>query len=108
VPIVEAVRASKGEPQRPPLTLTEQLETARAAPAGVNGDQAVDLTRKTSGNFVVTLLRSGYAQLKEEPGFALVGESFLRWRSPAEFAMLIADETEKWAKVVKFAGIRAD
>jgi len=28
--------------------------------------------------------------------------------SPAEFAMLIADETEKWAKVAKFAGIRAD
>jgi tripartite-type tricarboxylate transporter receptor subunit TctC len=28
--------------------------------------------------------------------------------SPAQFAKLIADETEKWAKVVKFAGIKAD
>jgi hypothetical protein len=28
--------------------------------------------------------------------------------SPAEFGKLIADETEKWAKVVKFAGIKAD
>jgi tripartite-type tricarboxylate transporter receptor subunit TctC len=28
--------------------------------------------------------------------------------SPADFGKLIADETEKWAKVVKFAGIRAD
>jgi hypothetical protein len=28
--------------------------------------------------------------------------------SPADFGMLIADETEKWAKVVKFAGIKAD
>jgi len=28
--------------------------------------------------------------------------------SPAEFAALIAGETEKWAKVVKFAGARAD
>jgi len=28
--------------------------------------------------------------------------------SPADFAKLIADEIEKWAKVVKFAGIRAD
>jgi tripartite-type tricarboxylate transporter receptor subunit TctC len=27
--------------------------------------------------------------------------------SPAEFGKLIADETEKWAKVVKFAGIKA-
>jgi tripartite-type tricarboxylate transporter receptor subunit TctC len=28
--------------------------------------------------------------------------------SPAEFGRLIANETEKWAKVVKFAGIKAD
>jgi tripartite-type tricarboxylate transporter receptor subunit TctC len=28
--------------------------------------------------------------------------------SPADFGKLITDETEKWAKVVKFAGIRAD
>jgi tripartite-type tricarboxylate transporter receptor subunit TctC len=28
--------------------------------------------------------------------------------SPADFGRLVAEETEKWAKVVKFAGIRAD
>src|SRR5207253_560019 len=28
--------------------------------------------------------------------------------SPAEFGKLIAEETEKWAKVVKFAGIKPD
>jgi tripartite-type tricarboxylate transporter receptor subunit TctC len=28
-----------------------------------------------------------------------------RVRTPAEFAKFIADETEKWAKVTKFAGI---
>jgi tripartite-type tricarboxylate transporter receptor subunit TctC len=28
--------------------------------------------------------------------------------SPAEFGKLIVDETEKWGKVVKFAGLRAD
>ena len=28
--------------------------------------------------------------------------------SPADFGRLIADETEKWAKVVKFAGIKAE
>jgi hypothetical protein len=26
--------------------------------------------------------------------------------SPADFGKLIADETEKWAKVVKFAGLK--
>ena len=28
--------------------------------------------------------------------------------SPADFGRLIADETEKWGKVVKFVGIKAD
>jgi hypothetical protein len=28
--------------------------------------------------------------------------------SPADFGKLIAEATEKWAKVVKFAGIKAD
>jgi tripartite-type tricarboxylate transporter receptor subunit TctC len=28
--------------------------------------------------------------------------------SPADFGKLIAEETEKWAKVVKFAGIKAE
>ena len=28
--------------------------------------------------------------------------------SPADFGKFIADETEKWAKVVRFAGIKAE
>jgi tripartite-type tricarboxylate transporter receptor subunit TctC len=28
--------------------------------------------------------------------------------SPADFGTLIAEETEKWGKVVKFAGVKAD
>jgi len=39
------------------------------------------------------------AQLADLGGVALPG-------SPAEFGKLIADETEKWAKVIKFAGIK--
>jgi tripartite-type tricarboxylate transporter receptor subunit TctC len=29
-------------------------------------------------------------------------------RTPAEFGKFIADETEKWAKVIKFANIKAE
>jgi hypothetical protein len=28
--------------------------------------------------------------------------------SPADFGKLVADETEKWRKVVKFAGVKAE
>ena len=41
------------------------------------------------------------ARLADLGGVALLG-------SPAEFGKLITDETEKWAKVIKFAGIKAD
>jgi tripartite-type tricarboxylate transporter receptor subunit TctC len=38
-----------------------------------------------------------------EPGFIV-----LRLGSPAEFGKFLVEETEKWANVVKFAGIKAD
>ena len=39
----------------------------------------------------------------------LIGLSgILNASSPAEFGNLIADDTEKWAKVVKFAGIKPE
>jgi tripartite-type tricarboxylate transporter receptor subunit TctC len=41
------------------------------------------------------------AQLAELGGMAIGG-------SPAEFGKFIADETEKWGKVITFAGIRAE
>ena len=41
------------------------------------------------------------ARLADLGGTPLVG-------SPADFGKLIVEETEKWAKVVKFAGIKAD
>jgi tripartite-type tricarboxylate transporter receptor subunit TctC len=41
------------------------------------------------------------ARLADLGGAALAG-------SPVDFGKFIADETEKWAKVIKFAGIKAD
>jgi tripartite-type tricarboxylate transporter receptor subunit TctC len=43
--------------------------------------------------------RKAKAQLADLGGTALVG-------SPADFGKLIADETEKWGKVVKSVGIK--
>jgi tripartite-type tricarboxylate transporter receptor subunit TctC len=40
--------------------------------------------------------------------FADLGATLFAPASPREFGKFIADETEKWAKVVKFAGLRAD
>ena len=41
------------------------------------------------------------ARLADLGGTALAG-------SPADFGKLIADETEKWGKVIKFAGIKPE
>jgi tripartite-type tricarboxylate transporter receptor subunit TctC len=41
------------------------------------------------------------ARLADLGGIALAG-------SPADFGKLIAEETEKWAKVIQFAGVKAD
>jgi hypothetical protein len=71
LPIVEAARTSEGLATPSAVeALTEEIEAARDAPAGLHGDQRVDLSRKTSSNFVVTLLRSAYALARAEPGFA--------------------------------------
>jgi hypothetical protein len=40
-------------------------------------------------------------RLADMGGSALAG-------SPADFGKLVADETEKWAKVVKFSGAKAE
>jgi hypothetical protein len=45
--------------------------------------------------------QSRHARLADLGGVALPG-------SVADYVKLIADETEKWAKVVKFAGVRVD
>jgi len=49
----------------------------------------------------LTLAPKIRARLADMGGAVLAG-------SPAEFSKLLADETEKWAKVVKFSGAKAD
>jgi tripartite-type tricarboxylate transporter receptor subunit TctC len=47
------------------------------------------------------------ADAKAQARFAELGASLLPG-SPADFGKLLADETEKWGKVVKFSGAKPD
>jgi tripartite-type tricarboxylate transporter receptor subunit TctC len=52
-------------------------------------------------------INAGLADPKMKARFAEFGGMVLA-SSPADFGKLIAGETEKWGKVVKFVGIKAD
>jgi tripartite-type tricarboxylate transporter receptor subunit TctC len=52
-------------------------------------------------------INAGLADPKIKARFADLGATVIPG-SPADFGKLIAEETEKWGKVVKFAGIKAD
>ena len=52
-------------------------------------------------------INAGLTDAKLKARLADLGGTVLAG-SPADFGKLIADETEKWAKVIKFAGIKAD
>jgi tripartite-type tricarboxylate transporter receptor subunit TctC len=52
-------------------------------------------------------IQAAFADPRMKARFAELGGVPLTG-SPAEFGKLIAAETERWAKVVKFAGIKAD
>jgi tripartite-type tricarboxylate transporter receptor subunit TctC len=52
-------------------------------------------------------INAGLADPKIKARLADLGGTLLAG-SPADFGKLIADETEKWGKVVKFAGLKPD
>ncbi|MGA8615236.1 MAG: tripartite tricarboxylate transporter substrate-binding protein, partial [Xanthobacteraceae bacterium] len=70
----------------------------------------IGAAKNTPADIVGTLnkeINAGLADAKMKARFADLGSSpFVV--SPAAFGKFMADETEKWAKVVKFAGIKAD
>jgi tripartite-type tricarboxylate transporter receptor subunit TctC len=74
------------------------LWTGIGAPKNTPADIVDKLNREINAGLADPTIKARLADLGGTP---LVG-------SPADFGKLIADETEKWAKVVKFAGIKAD
>src|SRR5262249_21146351 len=69
-----------------------------AAPAGTPAAIVETLNRELNAAFADPKMSARIAELGGTP---LPG-------SPADFAKLFADETEKWAKVVKLSGAKAD
>jgi tripartite-type tricarboxylate transporter receptor subunit TctC len=76
----------------------------------VTGFLGIGVPQGTPGEIVERLNREVNVALAEPVVTARMAElgSEIFTGSPADFAKLIAEETEKWAKVVKFAGIKAE
>jgi len=69
-----------------------------AAPKGTPADIIALINRETNAGLADPTIK---ARLDDMGGMALTG-------SPADFGKLIADETEKWGKVIRDAGIKAE
>jgi tripartite-type tricarboxylate transporter receptor subunit TctC len=67
-------------------------------------------SRKMPANIIETLnkeINVRLADSKSQAQIAATGyEAFAT--SPADFGRLVVEETEKWAKVIKFAGIKPE
>jgi len=76
----------------------------------VSGWYGVVAPRNTPANVVDMLnnaVKAGLADSKITTQLASMGNA-VDASSPADFAKFIADETEKWGKVVRFAGIKVE
>ena len=69
-----------------------------AVPAKTPADIVERLNRETNAAFADAAMKARFAAISGEP---IEG-------TPAQFGKLISDETEKWAKVVKFAGLKVE
>ncbi len=60
---------------------------------------------------IVDILNKAVNEALHDPKLVAQARRFRRHRqamTPAEFGKLISDETEKWRKVVEFAGVSVD
>ena len=85
-------------------------------PAGIAPDiftriAAQGLSERLGQNFIVDKLNkainAGFADQRFKARLADLGGDGMPG-TPTDFTKVIADETEKWGKVVKFAGLKAE
>ena len=104
------IARAAGEPESPATpaaqeTLAEQVSSAIDAPNDINGDQAAELARKTTGNFVSELLRGAYGVVTNEAKSAQKGvrDGLYRAAGAAAFAGLSGTAYYCWPFVVRHA-----
>jgi tripartite-type tricarboxylate transporter receptor subunit TctC len=101
-----AVTTSSRSDALPDLpTVSEYVPGYEASPlwgVGVPKNTPADIIDKLNKE-----INAGLADPKMKARIADLGATVLAG-TPADFGKIIADETEKWGKVVKFAGIKAD
>jgi tripartite-type tricarboxylate transporter receptor subunit TctC len=113
---IEYIRAGKLRPLA--VTTATRLELLPNIPTvgeflpgyTASGWQGVGAPKNTPTDIVDKLnkeINAGLADPKIRARIADLGGTVLAG-SPADFGKLIAEETEKWAKVVKFAGIKPE
>jgi tripartite-type tricarboxylate transporter receptor subunit TctC len=76
----------------------------------VTGWLGIGVPKGTTAEIVERLNREVNAVLADPAVKARMAElgSEIFTGSPADFGKLVAEETEKWAKVVQFAGLKAE
>ena len=75
-----------------------------------SGFAGIGVPRNTPAEIIDRLnkeLNAGLADSKVKARIVELGGTVLGG-TPAEFATIISEATEKWAKVIKFAGIKAE
>ena len=75
-----------------------------------SGFAGIGAPRNTPAEIIATLnkeLNAGLADSKIKGRIVELGGT-VTGGSPAEFGKIISDATEKWAKVIKFAGIKTE
>jgi tripartite-type tricarboxylate transporter receptor subunit TctC len=106
---IEYIRAGKLRP----LAVTPDLPTLSEFVPGyeVSTLVGVGAPRNTPAEIIDKLnkeINAGLADPLMKTRLADLGGTAVAPGSPADFGKLIAAETEKWAKVINFAGIKAD
>jgi tripartite-type tricarboxylate transporter receptor subunit TctC len=113
---IEHIKAGKLRPL--PVTTATRLAVLPGVPTvaealpgyEVVSVQGIGAPRNTPSEIVTrlhTVLSDALADAPIRTRFAELGIEVLG-TGPAEFGRLIADETERWAKVVNFAGVKAE